>query len=124
MFESISAASGIASAPSPSYILTVSCSDKPGIVHSLTGVLASNGLNILQSAQFGDPLTNRFFLRVHFAPSTASPNAPQDVNALESLLSEVCNQLDDATWKVVDARDKLKVVIMVSKIGAFSWFAS
>merc|ERR1711939_198854 len=52
-----------------SMILTLSCVDKPGIVHTVSGFLASRKLNILQSSQFGDVTTNSFFMRIHFLPS-------------------------------------------------------
>lgn len=47
-------------------ILTLSCPDGPGIVATVSGFLSDLGCNILDSAQFGDSLTNRFFMRVQF----------------------------------------------------------
>ena len=38
----------------PEYILTLSCGDHRGIVHSVSGFLAGHGCNIIDSAQFGD----------------------------------------------------------------------
>jgi formyltetrahydrofolate deformylase len=48
------------------HILTLSCPDKPGIVHAVTGLLAKENLNILDSQQFSDPVSRKFFMRVHF----------------------------------------------------------
>jgi formyltetrahydrofolate deformylase len=48
------------------HILTLSCPDKPGIVHAVTGLLAQENLNILDSQQFSDPVSRKFFMRVHF----------------------------------------------------------
>ena len=48
------------------YILTLSCPDRIGIVHAVSAVLLKHQGNILDAQQFGDPMTNRFFLRVHF----------------------------------------------------------
>ena len=48
------------------YILTLSCPDRTGIVFRVSGLLFELGCNILDSQQFGDEETGRFFLRVHF----------------------------------------------------------
>ncbi|MGA7817329.1 ACT domain-containing protein, partial [Caballeronia sp.] len=37
-----------------SFILKLSCPDRPGIVHAVSGFLFDLGSNILDSAQFGD----------------------------------------------------------------------
>jgi formyltetrahydrofolate hydrolase len=37
-----------------SFILKLSCADRPGIVHAVSGFLFERGSNILDSAQFGD----------------------------------------------------------------------
>jgi formyltetrahydrofolate deformylase len=46
------------------YILKISCKDTPGIVASVSGYLFEQGANILESAQYEDPTTARFFLRI------------------------------------------------------------
>ncbi len=52
--------------PSGDFVLTLSCPDRPGIVHDVSGFLAKRGGNILESQQFGDQLTGRFFMRIDF----------------------------------------------------------
>ena len=49
-----------------SLILTISCSDKPGIVAEVTKFLFKNGFNILESGQFNDKYTDNFFMRTEF----------------------------------------------------------
>jgi formyltetrahydrofolate deformylase len=49
-----------------SHILTLSCPDQPGLVASVATILAENGGNILDSQQFNDVESNRFFMRVVF----------------------------------------------------------
>jgi len=49
------------------YILTLSCPDKPGIVHAVSGLLFKHGANIEEAAQFNDAQTGLFFMRVQFA---------------------------------------------------------
>lgn len=48
------------------YVLILSCPDRPGIVHAVTGYLVEHGGNIVESQQFGDRLTDRFFMRIGF----------------------------------------------------------
>ncbi|MEZ5709955.1 MAG: formyltetrahydrofolate deformylase [Blastomonas sp.] len=49
-----------------SYLLTLSCMDRPGIVAAISGYLADRGANILTAQQFDDWETGRFFMRVEF----------------------------------------------------------
>jgi formyltetrahydrofolate deformylase len=41
------------------FVLTLSCPDRPGIVHAVTGFLAEHDLNIVDSQQFGDPTSKK-----------------------------------------------------------------
>ncbi len=52
--------------PSGDFVLILSCPDRPGIVHDVSGFLARRHGNILESQQFGDPVTGRFFMRIDF----------------------------------------------------------
>ena len=49
------------------YILTLSCPDRPGIVHAVSGFLLERGGNIEEAAQYNDHGTGLFFMRVQFA---------------------------------------------------------
>jgi formyltetrahydrofolate deformylase len=56
------------------FVLVLSCPDRPGIVHAVSGFLVERGGNIVESQQFGDMLTDRFFMRMDFTvagPATA-----------------------------------------------------
>ena len=44
-----------------SYILTLSCPDRPGIVHAVAGALLVAGGNITDSQQYGSQSTGTFF---------------------------------------------------------------
>ncbi len=96
----------------PEYILTLSCPDQRGIVHRVSGFLAEHGCNIIDSAQFGDQETQRFFMRVHFAAEDAAV-ADERLRAEFALLGEAL-RLD---WNLHDAAAKPRVLLMVSKIG-------
>src|SRR6478609_817778 len=52
---------------SEAYILTLSCPDRPGIVHAVSGFLLERGGNIEEAAQYNDHDTGLFFMRVRFA---------------------------------------------------------
>ena len=54
------------------YVLTLSCPDRPGIVHAVSGFLVARGANIVESQQFGDRLTDRFFMRITFDAASAT----------------------------------------------------
>src|ERR1700683_1686509 len=61
------------------YVLTLRCTDRPGIVRALAeGIVRAKG-NILESAQFSDPPTGLFCLRTSFEspePDIAAVRAP------------------------------------------------
>ena len=44
------------------YILTLYCPDKSGIVHAVSGLLLEYGANIEEAAQFNDAQTGLFFM--------------------------------------------------------------
>ena len=50
----------------PAYVLTLSCPDRPGIVHAVSGFLLERGGNIEEAAQYNDHDTGLFFMRVQF----------------------------------------------------------
>lgn len=66
-------------APEPAlgqeFILTLSCPDKPRIVHAVSSFLVQHSANILASQQYGDGPSGRFFMRVHFAVPPPRPLA-------------------------------------------------
>ena len=61
---------------SEAYILTLSCPDRPGIVHAVSGFLLERGGNIEEAAQYNDHGTGLFFMRVQFACDRLEPRGP------------------------------------------------
>ena len=98
--------------PLPTYILTLSCPDRTGIVFSVSGFLLERGGNIIDSAQFNDPETGLFFMRVLF--SISRPEA--DIAALQEQFEELGQRLAMA-WQIHDATVRPKVMILVSQHG-------
>lgn len=96
---------------STTYILTLSCWDVRGIVASVSGFLAKHEGFILESTQFGDPSTERFFMRVQFS---AGGNTPSHVALKEAFAKEVAMPFD-MDWELADAGVKARVLILVSK---------
>jgi formyltetrahydrofolate deformylase len=61
-----------AEAPAAPCLLTLSCPDRIGIVAAVAQFLVDQGCNIVESAQYGDLETGRFFLRTGFEPTTGA----------------------------------------------------
>ena len=96
----------------PSVILSLSCSDQVGIVHSVTGWLAERGLNIVESKQFGDHDSARFFLRIQAEPM--GPTEP--IDALRAAFEPLAERFA-MTWELHDAGRRPVLLLMVSKLG-------
>ena len=93
------------------YILTLSCPDRTGIVHAVSGWLLGHQGNIIDSQQFGDEETRRFFLRVHF-----SLGQPRELQELEASFEPVAQQFDmDA--HLYDTQRRSRVLLLVSRQG-------
>ncbi|MGJ7440184.1 formyltetrahydrofolate deformylase [Aquipuribacter sp. MA13-6] len=93
----------------PHYVLTLSCPDRPGIVHAVTGALLRHQANVTESQQFGDPDTQLFFLRVQFT----CPAAPERLDAaLRGAAAEF-----DFDWQLHPLTDPTRTLIMVSRAG-------
>lgn len=92
----------------PTFRLTFSCPDQPGIVAQVTGFLFNQGANILSARQHRDNAHNQFFMRVVFRFNKAEQRTFRaGLKALGQTL-----KLD---WNLTDRRVKKRVLIMVSK---------
>ncbi|MBV7377724.1 formyltetrahydrofolate deformylase [Maritimibacter dapengensis] len=93
------------------YALTVTCPSTRGIVAAVSGFLADHGCNITDSAQFDDPQTGNFFIRVSFRSEEGA-----DMAALDGDFAEVAKPFG-MNFAFHDEAAKMKVVIMVSRFG-------
>ncbi len=94
------------------FILTLSCTDRVGIVHAVSGFLHARSCNIIESAQFGDASTGRFFMRVVFSPQKKSFD--------ESTWRVDFMQLADTfqmRWQLHRENERANVMVMVSRYG-------
>src|SRR5829696_7092134 len=94
---------------SKSFILTLSCADRPGIVAAVTTELAALDANIAESNQFWDKETGTFFMRLAF---TAPDGVDRD--AVERGLKPAIERFGMRTT-LAEAAKKKKVLVMVSK---------
>jgi formyltetrahydrofolate deformylase len=89
------------------YVLTLSCPDRPGVVHGVSGALLAAGCNILDSSQYLDPDSDQFFLRVHVEQREG------DRAGLLAALSPVAADFA-MTWDLFDAAP-MRVLVLVSR---------
>ncbi|MCB2082355.1 MAG: formyltetrahydrofolate deformylase [Hyphomicrobiales bacterium] len=94
------------------YILTLSCDDTTGIVAAVSGLLAKLGGFIVESAQFGDPSTGKFFMRTMFSVTEGGPSHTE----LKAQFSEVAETYQMA-WDIHDMATRPNILVMVSKAG-------
>lgn len=96
----------------PEFILTIDCPDAPGLIHAVSGYLVEKSGNILESGQFNDPDSGRFFQRVHFETLDESVT----VDELRAGFAEVAERFE-LNWAMWDASTKYRTLLMVSKEG-------
>ena len=99
-----------------SFILTISCKDKPGIVAKVTKFLFDNGFNILESGQFNDKDTNNFFMRTEFQKhEDKSKINDESLNKLKlDFESDVARDYF-MKWELKQANVKIPALILISK---------
>jgi formyltetrahydrofolate deformylase len=95
--------------PPENYVLVLSCPDRPGIVHAVSGFLVERGGNIVESQQFGDRLTDRFFMRIDFLV-----DGPATAESLRADFADVAARFG-MTFELWPARAPYRTLIMVSK---------
>ena len=96
----------------PQFVLLLSCPDRPGIVHRVSGFLVEQGANILEAAQFDDVGTNRFFMRVQFEIAEPALTA----SMLSERFAPVADDLSmQASFYAMATR--VRTMLMVSKQG-------
>jgi formyltetrahydrofolate deformylase len=94
----------------PRYILTLSCSNRPGIVAKVSTCLFESGGNILDAQQFDDTETGNFFMRVVFDAAAAA----LDLAALRDRFKTIAESFA-MTWSLRQAEEKKRVFILVSR---------
>ena len=97
-----------------SYILTVTCVDKAGIVAAVSGFLSQNKGFILESQQFGDMTTGNFFMRTCFTMPEA--DASFSLDEWKDKFQLIADKFS-MKWELQSSSYRMKVVVMASKEG-------
>jgi len=92
-----------------SYILTLSCPNRPGIVAKVATMLFSHGGNILEANQFDDTISGRFFMRTVF-------NLPEDGDVAQVTADFApIAEAHGMDWALSPSDSRKKVLLLVSK---------
>ncbi|MDJ0655851.1 MAG: formyltetrahydrofolate deformylase [Xanthomonadales bacterium] len=92
------------------FVLTLTCPDRPGIVRDVVTFIAASDGNILDSAQYGDPDTGTFCMRIHF-----DVDATSDREATIRSGFEEVGERYAMNWELHDSAQPARVLIMVSR---------
>lgn len=92
------------------YILTISCPDTVGIVAAVSGFLTGQDAFISESTHYGDPLSERFFMRTVFRTAGDTVSAESFTHAFSRIAERF-----HMVWGLHDASRKARVLILVSK---------
>ena len=95
---------------SSSYVLTLSCPDRTGLVHAVSGFLFEHGGNIEEAAQYSDRGTGLFFMRVQFACALFEHDDLKHKIAVFALPFAM-------QWQLHAIAQPMRTVLMVSKDG-------
>ncbi|MBY2916793.1 formyltetrahydrofolate deformylase [Rhizobium leguminosarum] len=94
-----------------SFVLTVSCKSTRGIVAAISSYLADKGCNIIDSSQFDDLDTGKFFMRVSFISEEGLSGADIDTG-----FATVAAPFE-MDYDFHDSEKRMKVLLMVSRFG-------
>jgi len=89
-------------------ILTLSCTDRPGITARVTGFLFDHGANVMEAQQFNDREAGDFFMRVAYDPGAGDPGS------VKSGFGEIAADYG-MHWSLRERFAPRKALIMVSR---------
>jgi formyltetrahydrofolate deformylase len=92
------------------FTLTLSCQERPGIVHAVTAFLFEHGCDIVEHQQFDDAVRGQLFLRTAFVCAGET-----DGDRLSADFRPVADEFG-MSFQVTGDRPQ-RVVVMVSKLG-------
>jgi formyltetrahydrofolate deformylase len=91
------------------WLLTLSCADRPGIVHQVAGVIATANGNITELQQFSSAESGRFFMRVQVQSGF-------DRSEFERNFAAIATELD-AEWVLDYVGRRRRTLVLASKEG-------
>ena len=92
------------------FVLTLSCPNRPGIVAAVSTCLYEVGCNILDAQQFDDLETGSFFMRVVFNPTSEA----RDLAFIRGALADIADRFG-MTWTMRDRAERRRVMLLASK---------
>ena len=92
------------------FVLTLSCTDAVGIVSAVSTFLADRGDFIVESQQFADFESERFFMRVAYR--AAAPDIARARDAFGLVASRFAMD-----WTLTDSGEPMRIVLAVSRFG-------
>jgi formyltetrahydrofolate deformylase len=95
--------------PDSTLILTLSCTDRSGIVAAVSGLLAEIDANIEEATQYGDRASGRFFMRVALTP----PPGREPAAVIEAF-RPVAERFG-MDWALHEQARRTRVLVMVSR---------
>jgi formyltetrahydrofolate deformylase len=97
--------------PRADFVLLIASEDRKGIVAAVANSISSQDCNIVESSQYGDGGTGRFFMRVAFS----GPSSMTKQSFGEAFTPVATGfRLD---WQIHDLHRKMRAMIMVSQGG-------
>ncbi|MGN7754597.1 formyltetrahydrofolate deformylase [Sinorhizobium sp. 22678] len=93
------------------FVLTVTCPSTRGIVAAISGFLADMACNIVDSSQFDDLGSGRFFMRISFISEEGKTEKD-----LRGGLKPIAERFSMET-ELYDQERRMKVLLMVSRFG-------
>ena len=95
----------------PSWVLTLVCADRVGIVAAVSQFLAERGGFITDSQQYADREAGRFFMRVAFE---ATDGRMADTEILQAEFAAIGTRFA-MDWRMTPANEKPRMLLAVSK---------
>lgn len=88
------------------WVLTLTCEDRPGIVHAISGAIVQASGNITESQQFASADTGRFFMRLQV-------ESPASRDEFERALAPVTARYD-MTWQLDTVGRPTRTLVLAS----------
>ncbi|KOV61817.1 formyltetrahydrofolate deformylase [Streptomyces sp. MMG1121] len=92
------------------FVLTLSCRERPGILHAVTSFLLGHGCDITEHQQFDDTDNGIVFLRTGFAASDTRVG----LGGLRDTFAPVAAEFG-MEWQLRDAAHRPRVLVLVSR---------
>jgi formyltetrahydrofolate deformylase len=95
--------------PDSSFVLRLTCPNRPGIVAAVSSFLLQLGCDILDAQQFDDTQSELFFSRVVFKPV----GAPHGVAAIRECFAPIAREFS-MDWSIEDRGRRARVLLLAS----------